>query len=278
MMGAVMSSQPDERSSVVDRRLVQLGAVFRCRAHYLGERLDVRGLEPRMSNQLPVMVEVGSSGCAALFRYGAVVLFGVAPVEEAGFLEALASRVQESFARPESEAVEIRVSAEATETVEPDFLVLREVSVERLQVVAEILAKSVVLARHEQQVTEVFAKVEPLAARLHQPRLGFHVGELLRHIGGTLLMEHQMVGRAEMLEKPELLWDRPDLERLYARLEDEYEVRERHLVLERKLTLISQTARTMLEVVQAKRSLRVEWYIVALIVVEILLSLYDMFG
>ena len=29
-----------------------------------------------------------------------------------------------------------------------------------------------------------------------------------------------------MAEKPDVLWDRPDLERLYARLENEYELKE----------------------------------------------------
>ncbi len=35
--------------------------------------------------------------------------------------------------------------------------------------------------------------------------------------------------------------------------------------------------RTILELLQSRRTLRVEWYIVILIVVEILLTLYDMF-
>ena len=91
-----------------------------------------------------------------------------------------------------------------------------------------------------------------------------------------MLVEHQLVDRAEVLEKPELLWDRPDLDRFYARLEDEYEIRERHLVLESKLALVSTAARTMLELNQAQRSLNVEYYIVALILFEIVLALYGM--
>jgi uncharacterized Rmd1/YagE family protein len=74
-----------------------------------------------------------------------------------------------------------------------------------------------------------------------------------------------------------LLWDRPDLERLFVRLEQEYEIRERREVLECKLNLISTTAQTLLELVQAQRTLRVEWYIVILIVVEIGLTLYELF-
>jgi len=58
-----------------------------------------------------------------------------------------------------------------------------------------------------------------------------------------------------------------------ARLEDEFELRERHTAIERKLGLISRTSHTLLELL-SNRHMRVEWYIVVLIVLEILLSLY----
>ena len=62
-------------------------------------------------------------------------------------------------------------------------------------------------------------------------------------------------------------------ERLHQRLAGEYELPERHRALERKLDLIARTASTLLTLQYNRRSLRVEWYIVALIVVEILLTL-----
>lgn len=98
----------------------------------------------------------------------------------------------------------------------------------------------------------------------------------MRHIGLALLAQQKLVGRVEVVDKPEVLWERPELETLFVRLEDEYEIRERHAVLERKMGLVSDTARTVLEMIQVQRSLRVEWYIVLLIVFEILLTLYQM--
>jgi len=92
-----------------------------------------------------------------------------------------------------------------------------------------------------------------------------------------LLVEQRMVGRAEITEKPEVLWEHPQFEGLFARLEDEFEITDRHTALERKLNLISQTAHTVLELLSSKHSLRVEWYIVMLIVLEILLTVYQLF-
>jgi uncharacterized Rmd1/YagE family protein len=145
-------------------------------------------------------------------------------------------------------------------------------------VVADVLGKSVILAYYETKVSRSFDRIEPFAQSLERKGSGTRQGKaLLRMLGGALLSEERMVGRVEVGDKPEILWSRPDLEGLYARLEKEFEIRERHQVLVRKLELISRTAQTVLELLQNNRTLRVEWYIVILIVVEILVTLYGMF-
>lgn len=249
------------------------------RALFIGQRLETRALEQaRRLATLPLTVDVGAAGCAVLFRYGAVVFFGASPAEQTAFLADLASLVVEPFDRPESEEIDIVCDAEQPEHVEQNEIVLHKFSIERLQLVADVLAKSAVLSHYEGTVGQSFDRIEPLAAALERGGKGSNQArELLRHIGDTLSTHGKMVGRVEIQEKPELLWEHPELERLYLRLEDEYELQERHRALEGKLELIGRTAETLLGLLHHRRSLRVEWYIVILIVVEVLLTLYQMF-
>ena len=79
-----------------------------------------------------------------------------------------------------------------------------------------------------------------------------------------------------MAEKPDVLWERPDLERFYARLEDEYELKERADFLTRKLTVISDSARAFADIIDTERSLRLEFIIVVLILVEIVIAGFQM--
>ena len=159
-----------------------------------------------------------------------------------------------------------------------ETVILKDTSVERLQVVAAALGKSVALAQYETDVASTFDKVEPIAVQLEKTgRVGRDVRILLRHIGRALQNELKMVARVEVIEQPELLWDYPELKQLYLRLEDEFELSERAEILDRKLELISRTVSTTLDLLQTQRGLRVEWYIVALIVFEIFLSIYDLF-
>ena len=155
------------------------------------------------------------------------------------------------------------------------MIYLEDLAIERFQVIADILSKSALLSLYEKQISGEFDRVEQLATELQSTgRIPGKGPEFLKKIGTLLLVEQRMVGRAEIAEKPEILWDNPGLEGLFARLEDEFELRERHTAIERKLGLISQTSHTLLELLSSRHALRVEWYIVILIVLEILLSLY----
>lgn len=243
-------------------------------AYLLGQRLQLRSLEGT-SDYHPLVMTLDETSWCVLFRYGAAVFFNAHDAARSAFLEQLQPRIIDPYAEPETETVQVRVEPGRREPLDREgAIIIHQVDIERLQLVAQILAKSVVLGQYERELGSVFVLIEPLAQELAQGRHRRRAKELLRHIGGALVIQHQMVGRVEVTEKPELLWERPELERLYLRLEDEFELKERHLALERKLTLVSQTARTLLEVMQAARSLRVEWYIVILIVIEIVLSVY----
>jgi len=251
---------------------------LRVRALLIGERIDLRALETTsVLGRAPLTLSVGERGCAVLFRYGAVVLCDVQPAEELSFLKHLEPLTTGALARPESEEVQVRIDPEHVEGVEADGSIwIQRASIPHLQAIADVLGKSTVLAYYESDIATVFDRIEPLAQGLRErARVGSKGRELLHHIGDVLAVQHKMVGRVAVIEKPDLLWEHPELERLYARLDAEYELGERHRALDAKLELISRTAQTVLELLQNKRSLRVEWYIVFLIAVEIALYLYE---
>ncbi len=248
------------------------------RAWLLGARIDVRRLERGGALALaPLTLTAGDGGLVVVFRFGAVATVGLDAAEEARFLDAVQPFVADPHEPPEMEEAEIRIEPGATEAVDASgTLVMDELGLERVQVVAEILAKSAVLSFYEESVARVFDTVEQLAAGLAAGGLrGAARRNLLRQIGSVLQIQTRTVGRAEVTEKPEITWDRPDLDRLYERLAVEYELRDRDLALNRKLEVISRTAETYQEILQHRQTLRVEWYIVILILVEIVIILWE---
>jgi uncharacterized Rmd1/YagE family protein len=251
---------------------------FQVQSFLVGERIELRGLEtPERVGTDPLTVRV-ADGLAVIFRYGVVTFFDVPVDQISKFLARLEDYVIQPLQEPETEAIIVKIDATAHEAMVDSTLCLHDRSVERCQVVADVLSKSVVLAAHELRVGHNFQHLEPVARDLQQTgAAGRRSRELLRHIGGSLLSELRIVGKVEVADKPELTWDNPELERLYIRLAEEFELRERHAILDRKLGLTARTAHTVLDLLQHRHSIRVEWYIVILIVVEILLTLYELF-
>ncbi|PSB63030.1 hypothetical protein C7B61_13845, partial [filamentous cyanobacterium CCP1] len=176
------------------------------RALFLGESLDLKALETTdyFATQ-PLVVSAGEQGYAVLFRYGAVVVFGLSSVEEASFLTNFKPFVGDPFSSPETEEVVLKHDQSTGGRVENGTIWLQEFSIERLQIVADILAKSVVLAHYEIGTGKVFDQIEPFAETLQRSTKNERWGkELLRQLGRTLSIQHKIVGRVEIIDKPEL--------------------------------------------------------------------------
>jgi uncharacterized Rmd1/YagE family protein len=243
-------------------------------AIFLGQQLDLRQfrhIKPLSSS--PLTISAGDNGMAVLFRYGVVVLIGMQSSERTDFIAGIQAMISEPFEQPETENFQIFIDTSLPEGMEQERICLHAFNLQRLQIVADVLAKSTVLSHYESSLSRHFDRIEPVAESI---RRGNHRGsksrELLQHIGDTLIIEAKMTGRLEITEKPELIWDYPQYDRLYLRLEDEFELSERHAAIDRKLALISKTAQTLLDLIHGERSLRVEWYIVILIIVDIVIA------
>jgi uncharacterized Rmd1/YagE family protein len=244
------------------------------RALVLGERIDTAGLErPDAISRAPLAFPV-DAGLVVAFRYGVVVMIGLDAIAEQRVLQDVLPRVQGVLRDREEETISLAARGDKDEGVGPDGVVrIGALTPDKLLVVADALAKTAALAQDERQVAQVFDTVEPWARRLAETgRSPNSRRGMIQLVGSALLVQHRLAERVAVREKPDILWDRPDLERLYARLEDEYELVERAETLTRKLDLISETVTVMTDLIDTRRSLRLETIVVGLILAEIVLT------
>lgn len=260
---------------VVGFPLAGSSTVADVRALLVGARIDTRNLGDLVE---PEKLTPGGVGAVFVFRYGVVVLFGASQEVERNLLARLGDHIIEPDETPEIETATIEIQPGADEQVDTSgHIILREPTTERLLLIATVLARSVVLARDEIRIAETFDRIEPLVDDLQtHGRVGMPIRRVMQHIGDVLAAQHRVVGSAQISEKPDVLWDHPDLDRLYVRLEAEYELGDRARVIERKLEVIGDAADVLLDLVQDKRSVRLELAIIGLIAFEIFLTLYTM--
>ena len=137
---------------MVQRGVVELGRpaaskvpagtieVVPVRALLLGERLDTRALErDKPLGIAPLTVEIPGGGIAVLFRYGAIVLFGMATAMMDSFVASLKPLIAGVFPVPERDEARLLVRPDIDQQVDPSGnIILNEKTTDRLQLVADM--------------------------------------------------------------------------------------------------------------------------------------------
>ena len=250
------------------------------RAIQLGEALDIKGLERGdQFSANPLAFRRVNGGTVVLFKSGAVVFVSMTPIEEEDLIRGLGKRVIDPIVDREIESTQIVIRPGEEELIGTvGQLQVRAFDSDRLLLVAEALAVSVALGYDERRIARAFERIEPVATSLIKRRLpGGPKSALLEQIGEALLIQKRLAGRVDLDEKPDVLWDHPELERFWAKLVDEYDLPARARAIERKLVVIRETADTITDLISTRTSHRLEWYVIALIAIEIALTLYSKF-
>lgn len=252
---------------------------FEVTAFLIGQHIDLKFLTQHPNNRGDVVLtELSEQGVALIYKYGVVVVFHSTQEETTSLISKLQPFVLEPFEKPETESMTICIENTHKEGIVGNKAYISNISKHHLEVIGDAMSKSVVLDLYENKISSLFIKVDPIANSLMQTgKLGTKAKELLQHIGATLIMAHNMVGKVAVSEKPNLLWEQTHLEQLYNHLIDDFELKEREATLNQKMDLIAKTAETSLGVLEHRHSSRLEWYIIILISIEIGLTVYELF-
>ena len=249
------------------------------RALLLGDRIETAGLERHdVLSTSPLAFRIEGGAFLVLFRYGVAVIFGMTPLQEDEIIRSLDGRIIGRAAPREEEQALIEIAADKDEQILPNGTIcLKALLFEHVLLIADAIATNVILAHDERNVSAVFDVIEPLARELAEHgRTPGGRRTILKHIGNALLVQQRVSGLVAVTEKPDVLWERVDLDRFYARLQDEYELKERANFLTRKLTVISDTAKALADIIDTERSLRLERIIIAIILLETVLTGYQL--
>ncbi len=239
----------------------------------LGARIDTRAL----AGDGGIRQVAVAAGLSFVFRFGVAVTFGPDARPTDVFDAALKAHAIDPTDVQEYQVASLAIRASGEDRIGPDGqILLTDASAERLLLVATVLARSVVLARDEVLVSEAFHQIDPLVSDLrHNGRSRLPIREAMKLVGNVLAARHRMMDTVQVDERPDLLWDHPGLDRLYARLEAEYELKERAEILDRKFGSLGDFTEVLLDIVQGIRSFHLEVAVLGLFALEIVLTLYS---
>lgn len=206
------------------------------------------------------------------FSFGAIVFRDIAPEDR----EAEIARLGRN--RPllpaADETLRVRVFPEASLGVENGCLTVDVLTPGRSRIIALTVAQSAAAEYYERIVDEMFGRTAEWVDGLERRgTVAMSVRPLHRFIGHAVGIRSEVITVLHLLDKPDETWDDPSMDAIYDDLRDEFDLGDRHDSLEHKLKNVQESLELILDVARDRRLFLMEAGIVALIVIEIALSL-----
>jgi len=170
----------------------------------------------------------------------------------------------------------IEPNLEFTCKVSNEQIILKEPLPLYLIIIALVISQSVGLEKYEQDLDVHFEKSQQLLD-LTQSYALLKRSKLIEFARNLTAIQHGMVSDLFLLDKPNILWDNEEAEKLYNRLSSILELKDRFEIVEHKLTNLKDDISMALDMFNHKHSEFLEWIIIGLIGFEIVMGLIEFF-
>src|SRR3989344_3230938 len=253
-------------------------------AVYVGESIDLKKVQENLkqysflNRDHPLVLRILKDQYLVLTKFGVVVFWNLQEKLKKQVIKELTPFVKskkESY--PYQEKIKVMVGTVA-DRVLFGRVDLAELSVDKIKIISYVLSQSAALDRYEDDIVANLLNLEGFMESLKtKGRVMLKERDLLRQIGSTFSVKQTTVAHLSLFDKPDEVWESPELETLYHRLHLEFELQDRFDVLDEKIDFLSENTKMLMDFVIEKRGNFLELIIIILIVVEIALFVVDIF-
>jgi uncharacterized Rmd1/YagE family protein len=209
-----------------------------------------------------------------LYPFGAAVFHNVTKEEREAFLHRIRLAAPRLEKQVVAESFAVREEPSARTGFVDGALQLPALESARAAAVAIVVAQSAAMEYYERLVDDLFARTDALVVPLE--RLGtvsVRTRKLHRFIGEAITSRNEVLSVLHLLDKPDEVWEDPELDRIYDDLRAEFDLADRYQSLESKLRGVQEALELLLDVAKERRMWFLEMSIALLILVELMLSL-----
>lgn len=210
-----------------------------------------------------------------VYQFGSVVFTNFSYHESMDFvkyLDKIAPKTVALHPTIESEEYSFIIDSEVDELeTSSEGITVAEHKPHTLDIIVSILAKSVAMDRIETDVDRLLDECEEILERLKVGNFKVGSKKLFKLSGEILEFKYATLSDVRVLDKPDLTWERENLDDIYTELEEKFELIERYENLNVKHETLLEIINVFTSLTQNKHGTRLEWIIIILIGLEVLL-------
>ena len=144
--------------------------------------------------------------------------------------------------------------------------------------ISHSLAQSVKLGAFEDSITETFNKTRSIPEDLAKRGTISLSRRQIRQKIGELFLERSSINlHVDVLDTPEFFWDYTELEPYYKTIANDLDIETRGQVLNKRLDVVKELFEMLGNELNHQHSSRLEWIIIWLIIIEVVLTLLQIF-
>jgi len=252
-------------------------------AHHLAETLKLKTLEPSLGmsaitrTSLKLVYEDGEASFIFLYSFGALVFFNVDPARQTAFIEKLKVIVGKSDVLVTSDEYALEVQEGVKNEVQFERVVMDRLTLDRINLLALILAQSTTLEYFEIKVDELLRKTSEISEHLKRKgQLKRSVKEIYKFVGYCMSTKQELVTSMYLLDRPDETWQDQVLDSLHRDASEMFELRSRYKTIDYKLKMIQENLELIGDLLSTRKGELLEVLIILLIAVEIALFMYEL--
>lgn len=211
-----------------------------------------------------------------VYGYGVMTFFGFDDAHIAEFIGMVMDADDEDLAEIdegidiEPDVHEIIIDPSQPETVEFDFVRIHDLDPEKLLLICDTAAQSIMLDHLDGRVETILVQFERIHSKLARTgRLFVRTRKIMQMIGRNSTIIHFIIGKLSFLDKPEITWEEEEYEILFTKMRNEFELDDRFHALKFRLEFVKDSSELVLEMLSTRRSELLEITIIILIAIEV---------
>jgi uncharacterized Rmd1/YagE family protein len=225
------------------------------------------------------------SSYAIVFPYGAVVFFGASDYQQQHFLNRLPAQKSSQIKLKDDYKVQIAPALfESANYVDlsvvhphkfgPDSVIVNSLDSNMIRIVSQVLAQTIGMEFYEQKASQMLEEFRNMTDTMEKTGdlNTDETGSLVRLLAQNNSILTDVLTQLRVLDRSEIAWRFGEYDALWQGLRSEFDLQQRFGAMETKLKLIHDNHPLFLEVLHHKKSTRMEIIIIALIAIEVILS------
>nr|XP_007157690.1 hypothetical protein PHAVU_002G090200g [Phaseolus vulgaris]ESW29684.1 hypothetical protein PHAVU_002G090200g [Phaseolus vulgaris] len=223
---------------------------------------------------------VKASNCQymVVYQYGSAVLFNIEDHEVESYLELVKRHASGLLREMRKDDYAIKEKPLLVEDMQggPDYIVLKSLDTDGIRIIGSVLGQSIALDYFVSQVDGLVEEFAGINRGMEKTgTFTMDKKKLLQLVGKANSNLADVILKVGLFERSEIAWRDAKYAQIYEYLREEYEVAQRFGNLDFKLKFVEHNIHFLQEVLQNRKSDFLEWFIIGLLTIENVLSLYE---